>query len=225
MSVPSCSNLCRGDFLACTAHAQVVARGAFLRMRVGVQGAGAQCFGRRRDFGFHVFDKVLVHCARIPFALVQFVDFDKVGVLAGQLLIAEGVDMKLSLGDLFGLGAVIGFEVNDSRLAGVLPADKVNATDDADTIVEGDVDLLLGEFDVLEVGLIVLDVIRDDARGCLFKFLAKFCVGVWRVEVPLGQAVRLGRAWRSRRRERGRGLRQARCAASDHSQGLHGLAR
>ena len=54
--------------------------------------------------------------------LVEVEHLEHVGALAGQLLVADRVDVQLVAGDVLGLGALGGLEVDDRRLAGVQPA-------------------------------------------------------------------------------------------------------
>ena len=54
--------------------------------------------------------------------LVEVEHLEHVGAAAGQFLVADRVDVELVAGDVLGLGALGGLEVDDRRLAGVQPA-------------------------------------------------------------------------------------------------------
>ena len=51
--------------------------------------------------------------------LVEVEHLEDVRALPGQLLVADGIDVQLVAGDVFGLGALGRLEVDDRRLAGV----------------------------------------------------------------------------------------------------------
>ena len=76
-------------------------------------------------------------------ALVEVVDFNEVGIVAETLLIADGVDVELEAGDVFGLGAPGGFEVDDGGLVTVGALDEVDAAVDDDAVGEGELDVFL----------------------------------------------------------------------------------
>lgn len=144
------------------AHAAIVAAGAF-----GFRGNRRQMIlaerqGGTGDFLFHVGDKLAIHSARLAFALIQLVNLNKVGGFAGQFLVTERVDVELVFGDFLGLGAVIRFEVNDGGFVGVLAANEVNPTGDADAVLQTDINLLFGKFNLVEILGVVVDVIADD---------------------------------------------------------------
>ena len=85
---------------------------------------------------------------------------------AGQFLVADRVDVELVAGDVLGLGALGGLEVDDRRLAGVQPGDQVDPAVDRDAGRHPDLDLLLGVQGVLQPGPVLLDVPPDGAdRG------------------------------------------------------------
>jgi len=60
-----------------------------------------------------------------PF-LVQVQDLDEICLLAGDLLVADGIGVQLVPGDLLGLHTVAGFEVDDRCLVRVEPSDLVD---------------------------------------------------------------------------------------------------
>ncbi len=72
-------------------------------------------------------------CSRVvlPFSS-RFSTSIRSAELAGELLVADGVDVELVAGDVLGLGAVGGLEVDDRHLAGVQAADEVDAAVDGD---------------------------------------------------------------------------------------------
>src|SRR5262249_51546794 len=72
---------------------------------------------------------------------VEVQHLDQVGAFTGELLISNGVDVKLITRDILGLGTVSGLEVDDRHLAGVQSANKVDAAVDSDTRRDVDLDL------------------------------------------------------------------------------------
>src|SRR6185503_324484 len=88
--------------------------------------------------------------------LVEVQDLDQVCGFPGELLVSEGVNVELVAGDILGLGAVGGLEVDDRNLAGVEAANKVDAAVDGDARRNVDLYLLFGELrvgDLLTVGV------------------------------------------------------------------------
>jgi len=168
-------------------HASVVAPFAFGGRGLGSEVASPEGLGSLGDLGFHLFDEIVIHGARLALAVVQLVHLDQVGILTGEFLVAERIDVELSLGDVFGLGAFGGLEVHDCGLAGVFASDEVYAANHADAVVQRDLDLFFGKLDVLKLGLVVGDVVANDFAGGFLELLLESGVGVGRVEVAAGQ--------------------------------------
>jgi hypothetical protein len=76
--------------------------------------------------------------------LVEVEHLEHVCAAAGQFLVTDGVDVQLVAGDVLGLGAFGGLEVDDRRLTGVQPGDQVDPAVDRDAGRYTDLDLLLG---------------------------------------------------------------------------------
>ena len=74
--------------------------------------------------------------------LVEVQHLDEVGTLAGELLVADGVDVELVAGDVLVLRARGGLEVDDRELVGVQAPDEVDAAVDGDAGRDVDLDLL-----------------------------------------------------------------------------------
>ena len=83
-------------------------------------------------------------------AFIQIVDFHQVRRPAGELLVAERIDVELVAAHIFILGAVGGFEVDDDDLVGIGAADQVNAPMHHHALGKLEFDGFLGVFDLVE---------------------------------------------------------------------------
>lgn len=142
----------------------------------------------RAYLGLHVVYEIVVHGAGFSLPGVQLVNFHEIGALAGEFLVSQRIDVKLVLRDFFGLGAVIGFQVNDGRFVGVLAPDKVDAAYDAHAVLQADVDLLFREFDLVKVGFVVVDIVANHFLGSGFHALFQRRIGKGCMQVGLDQA-------------------------------------
>lgn len=133
-------------------------------------------------------DEVRVDELALGAAVVEVVDFDEVGGLAGELLVAEGVDLELLAGDLFGLGAVAGFEVDDDGVAGVGVADEVDAAVDDDAVGELELDGFFDVLELVEVRTVAVQVVGEGFLGGLAGVVPHFLAGKGEVEVGVDEA-------------------------------------
>jgi hypothetical protein len=141
----------RGPSLACPAQASQVAVCACRAPgRQARQPVGAEVLACGHDLVPDAVKEGVVY--QFPGGLALFVeveDLEYVGAAAGEFLIADGVDVQLVAGDVLGLGALGGLEVDDRGFAGVQPGDQVDPAVDRDPGRDVDLDLLLGVESVL----------------------------------------------------------------------------
>ena len=112
-----------------------------------------------------VLDELGVDEFAVGVAVVEVVDFDEFGAVAGELLVADGVDLELLGGDVFALGAVAGFEVDDDVVAGVGAADEVNTAVDDDAVAEFEFDVLFDMFEFVEGVAVTVQVASEGFVG------------------------------------------------------------
>ncbi len=101
--------------------------------------------------------------------------------------------MQLRLGYVLRLGAVSRFQIHDRDLAGIHPAHQVDSADHAHAVAKADLDLLLGELDLVEELGVVVEVVAQHAFGGRLELLTERGIGVRGVQVRLDQARHLAR--------------------------------
>src|SRR5690606_14124687 len=106
---------------------------------------GAQRIRRLRDPFAEVGHNLGVHhLAGVASRLVEIEDLDDVRILPGKLSVAEHIQVQLVTGQIRGLGAFAGLEVDDRRLLCVQPLDQVDTAGHGDTGDRVDLDGRLG---------------------------------------------------------------------------------
>jgi hypothetical protein len=114
-----------------------------------------------KDLQLDSTNQIIIYRSLLSLLRVEFVDLDIVSPPSGQLLIANGIDMKLLVGHQFGLGHVGSLHVNDTDLARVKLSHKINPTQDGHPLAEIDLDWLLGKLEISQVHLALPQILPD----------------------------------------------------------------
>src|SRR5262249_20255703 len=105
--------------------------------------------------------------------LVEVQHLYQVGGFAGEFLVSDGGNVEVVAGDILGLSAVSGLEVDDRHLASVQAADKVDAAVDGDARRDVDLDLLFGEFRVGDLLAVGVEVALDRLDASVSQLLSQ----------------------------------------------------